>query len=1055
MYTLWIVETFVILTTLSSYSSSEGNNESQIINETMADIFNIDSITTPRTVLEFWSRNPAFEVKTRAPLDSYRRKIKKSLLYGGPNQHRLKKSESRRAAMQYRRMDKVVNITNGNKNGTHNATVLPPKILRKESAAPKPIKLRAAPGTTNKPIGRKGPRARAEEEEKKAEKGGDRDAGNVTSRGAKDLTPLSPYSILQQYNEILLPSLETAGANITLEVLGRTMEYNDIVMIRASASASAENKFRAMDDEKFDEYEPEKKIVLIVHGLAVMGFSRLPCLKTFEGLTRLIKFYYKHLDKFDIFLIPMANPDGVAASISKAYWNKNMSPQTSCPGVALDRNFDVAWNTSLTEISSCNQHYPGREPFSETETQAVRDIFHKYSHRIIGYFNVHANSYSADVFKGDGVLYPKGYTDVSQDDDRYIDIKGEIDECVKNASFKYYSVGMETLNSWYGFVYGTSVDFAATVYGVQFALEFAMQLFNDNKDVEDIEERETMTDLIEVWRKIIDIIFEYMYKTVKIVLLQFSASGVYANEIEKSESYENKNVPRDDTNGLRLEHNPDSGSDGSIDERINNLYSSSVGSQERLSVLKESYEEDLPESYNTKQYFRVQKEQDTTGQDKAKRNFQVAVIDYQEKKGLNDRPKKHKSSSDLRVTQGYYSNKKVAKADKHRNKHRPPSYESIEMMESDDSDSNKHEKATTRMLQSTKGRPTRPSKQKKAALKVEKDVFKPYSIAAQLECLRKKLSDFAIIEQEVVSKTVEYNDIVLWKIKEKPDDMDSATASFRASKKKVIPYDPPEKKIILIVHGLTVMGWHNLDCLNKIKRFETLVGYYMENLDCYDIFLIPMANPDGVTKSLNTQPWNKNMSPQNACPGVNLDRNFDVEWNSNASKESSCKQSYPGPEPFSERETKVVRDLLKTYSQRMVAYIHVHAGSYDSTVFKGDAVLYPRGYSDDTSDDDKYIDLKGDIDEAMRNTSLNVVSVAVETLYNWYGMTTGSSVDYASKVYGIPYAMELVMQLYEDDDQEVDEDKREQNAALVEIWQVVIDVIFDSIYKREIKPEEQ
>lgn len=66
--------------------------------------------------------------------------------------------------------------------------------------------------------------------------------------------------------------------------------------------------------------------------------------------------------------------------------------------------------------------------------------------------------------------------------------------------------------------------------------------------------------------------------------------------------------------------------------------------------------------------------------------------------------------------------------------------------------------------------------------------------------------------------------------------------------------------------------------------------------------------------------------------------------------------------------------------------------------FQGDAVLYPKGYSEVTGDDDKYIDLKGEVEEAMRNASFKVMSVSMETLYNWYGKVTGTSVDYASTV---------------------------------------------------------
>lgn len=42
-------------------------------------------------------------------------------------------------------------------------------------------------------------------------------------------------------------------------------------------------------------------------------------------------------------------------------------------------------------------------------------------------------------------------------------MKGEIDEVMKNASFKSVSVTTDTLYNWYGKVSGASVDYASTV----------------------------------------------------------------------------------------------------------------------------------------------------------------------------------------------------------------------------------------------------------------------------------------------------------------------------------------------------------------------------------------------------------------------------------------------------------------------------------------------------------------------------------------------------------------------------------------------------------------
>lgn len=75
-----------------------------------------------------------------------------------------------------------------------------------------------------------------------------------------------------------------------------------------------------------------------------------------------------------------------------------MSPQDACPGVALDRNFDVSW-PSTTHKNSCSQQYPGDHAFSEPETRAIRDVFHRHSHKIVAYIHVHGGGYHEHIYK--------------------------------------------------------------------------------------------------------------------------------------------------------------------------------------------------------------------------------------------------------------------------------------------------------------------------------------------------------------------------------------------------------------------------------------------------------------------------------------------------------------------------------------------------------------------------------------------------------------------------------------------------------------------------------
>lgn len=100
---------------------------------------------------------------------------------------------------------------------------------------------------------------------------------------------------------------------MTVDVIGRTVEYNDIVLLKITEDNTTSDKYFRANDGKYADDLPDKKIIFIVHGLSVMGYYSLGCLFYGPHFTKLLSYYIAHLDKFDIFLIPMANPDGIAA----------------------------------------------------------------------------------------------------------------------------------------------------------------------------------------------------------------------------------------------------------------------------------------------------------------------------------------------------------------------------------------------------------------------------------------------------------------------------------------------------------------------------------------------------------------------------------------------------------------------------------------------------------------------------------------------------------------------------------------------------------------------
>lgn len=109
--------------------------------------------------------------------------------------------------------------------------------------------------------------------------------------------------------------------NVTVTSIDKTAEYNDVVLLKAADMEYYPRTYRGKDyKDNYVEYTPEKKIIFIVHGLSVMGFKDVPCLIQVRNFLQLLESYFNHLNNFDIFILPMANPDGVAYSYQVIYF---------------------------------------------------------------------------------------------------------------------------------------------------------------------------------------------------------------------------------------------------------------------------------------------------------------------------------------------------------------------------------------------------------------------------------------------------------------------------------------------------------------------------------------------------------------------------------------------------------------------------------------------------------------------------------------------------------------------------------------------------------------
>jgi murein tripeptide amidase MpaA len=98
------------------------------------------------------------------------------------------------------------------------------------------------------------------------------------------------------------------------------------------------------------------------------------------------------VDQAEVWIVPLLNPDGLEYTIHfYRYWRKNMRDnENRTYGVDPNRNYDYMWgndNEGSSAISS-SYVYRGPAPFSEPETQAIRDLFAQRDFQVsINYHN--------------------------------------------------------------------------------------------------------------------------------------------------------------------------------------------------------------------------------------------------------------------------------------------------------------------------------------------------------------------------------------------------------------------------------------------------------------------------------------------------------------------------------------------------------------------------------------------------------------------------------------------------------------------------------------------
>lgn len=111
------------------------------------------------------------------------------------------------------------------------------------------------------------------------------------------------------------------------------------------------------------------------------------------------------MDTTRFVLVPVVNPDGYVFSwTDQRLWRKNRRNNGDGTfGVDLNRNWSYQWGGAGSSGSGSSDVFRGAEPFSEPETQAVRDLAIGFGDRLLAHIDYH--SY------GQLILWPFGYAD--------------------------------------------------------------------------------------------------------------------------------------------------------------------------------------------------------------------------------------------------------------------------------------------------------------------------------------------------------------------------------------------------------------------------------------------------------------------------------------------------------------------------------------------------------------------------------------------------------------------------------------------------------------------
>uniref|UniRef100_A0A4Y0BQ10 Peptidase_M14 domain-containing protein n=2 Tax=Anopheles funestus TaxID=62324 RepID=A0A4Y0BQ10_ANOFN len=281
-------------------------------------------------------------------------------------------------------------------------------------------------------------------------------------------------------------------------------------------------------------------------------------------------------------------------------------------------------------------------------------------------------------------------------------------------------------------------------------------------------------------------------------------------------------------------------------------------------------------------------------------------------------------------------------------------------------------------------------------------MFEAKQVDIPIECLNetKTSSDYNVFDF-----FLSYNETQEWLTllaTEYPDKCQLQTIGHSTEGREInaisIYNDQPNK--IILIGSLYAREWVGMT--SSIYIIHELIRSSARYPDAnkFQWIIVPMPNPDGYEYSRqHNRNWMKNRSPQqDGNIGVCLDTNFDVQWGGGISDTfiKTTGSWYRGPAPFSEPETRAIKELMESHTN-VTLLIHLQG--------IGRLIFTPWAYKDDPIPN---IDLVHAVANAGRNAIMQESQheFDIGILSDYAPFQYGTCVDYCNLI-GISVCLSL------------------------------------------------